>query len=701
MPRLIYRKTATVTSDPSLNEERLIKAVNSLGYVAYPTTPTKKSPEHLHKTTSCFWFTVLLPAIVGSIFMVLSLFLSHFPFSTLCTVGGLESFITLLLFCYIARPIYQRAWQALLHRATTMDTLIVLGMSSAWLVSTLAVMLSRRFPFLVEHLYFESALIILALVNLGKILETQALSKASHAMVSLLALRPKTATVLREDKEIAVPIEEISVSDVIRIRPGEKIPVDGIILEGESYLDESMLTGEFLPVLKKSGDEVVGGTLNQEGSFIFQAKKVGEDTILANMIALVRDAQKCKPALARLADQVSAYFVPVVILLAVCTAIVWWFIGPTPSWLYAFLTSMTVLIIACPCAIGLAIPTSLMVAIGRASQKGILIRRGEVLQQAAQLDMVVFDKTGTLTDGKPTISNIFLSSGVDEKNFMQLAVSLERYSEHPIGKAIVTFGKKEAIEPLLTQHFEAVKGYGVKAQINEKYYYLGNAAWMEKNHLTNPWLKEGGNKTHTGATPLYLADDKEVLGIILVSDSIKQEATETIKTLQEKNIAVAMLTGDHSRVATHVAKTLGISTFIAEAKPQDKMAFIQHWQQQGKHVGMLGDGMNDAPALAQADIGFAMSTGTDIALQSAAVTLMGNALSGVVHTIEFSKAATRNMEQNLFGAFFYNIIAISVAAGIFYPLFHILLNPMIAALAMALSSITVISNANRLRYFKL
>lgn len=693
-------KTANVTSDSSVNDKELIEAIHRVGYVAQSMTRVKKTHEHFHETNTYSWFTGLLPGLVGSIFMVFSLFLSHFSLSFVRTLGGLESVVTLLLFYYGARPIYQHTWQALLHKTTTMETLIALGMSSAWLVSTLAVILSQRFPFLVEHFYFESALIILALVNLGKILETQALGKASSAVMNLLALRPKTTTVLREGKEITSLIEDISVGDIIRIRPGEKIPVDGIVLEGESYLDESMLTGEPLPVLRKKGDNIVGGTLNQQGSFIFQAKKVGDDTMLASMIALVRDAQNSKPALARLADQVSAYFVPAVIFLALCTAIGWVFIGPAPSWLYAFLASMAVLIIACPCAIGLAIPTSVMVAIDRASQLGVLIRRGDVLQQAAKLNMIVFDKTGTLTEGKPTITTVLVQPGFDKKMFMQLAVSIEHYSEHPIGKAMVTVGKEEAIEILPTQHFEAVKGYGVKAQINGKFYYLGNTAWMEQNHLTNFWLKEGEENAQTGATPLYLADEKEVLGVIIISDPLKENVKKIIDELKNKNITVAMLTGDHPKVTAHVANTLGIAIFIAEAKPHDKIAFIQHWQGQGKCVGMVGDGMNDAPALAQANIGFAMSTGTDIALQSAPVTLMGNALSGVIKTIELSKATTRNMKQNLLGAFFYNIIAIPVAVGIFYPLFHVLLSPMIAALAMTLSSITVISNANRLRYFK-
>lgn len=687
-------KTATVYSHEKIPTEECIRAIQEAGYEAVLFDPTDRAHEvHL---PSLSWLKVVIPGSIGLLFMLMSFFFNHLPHATLRFLGSFEGFITLWILFYAASAIYQKAWRALKHFTTTMDTLIALGISSAWIMSALAIILSIRFPFLLQHLYFESALIILAFINLGQILEAKALGQASSAITRLLALTPKTATVLKEHKERVVSLEAIQVNDVIRIHPGEKIPVDGVVIEGESYVDESMLTGESRFILKKAGDIVTGGTLNQQGSFLFQVKNVGENTVLASMIALVREAQTSKPALAHLADRVSSYFVPIVIGFALLTAMLWLLTGPSPAWLFAFITAMSVLIIACPCAIGLAIPTSVMVALGCASQEGILIRRSEVLQQAEKITMVIFDKTGTLTEGKLSVVNVLTNPGIDKKAVIQLSSSLEQFSEHPIGRAIVKFGKTEAIEPLLIEHFETINGYGVKASINQHYYYLGNAAWMAENNLVNLWSKQKESDFPLDATPLYLADEKEVLGVILVSDPIKQDAKKTIKALQEKNIAVAMLTGDHPRVAAYVAKALSISTFIAEAKPRDKMAFIQEQQQHGNYIAMVGDGINDAPALAQANVGFAMSNGTDIAMQSASVTIIGNSLTSILHTIELSKAATHNMKQNLLGAFLYNAIAIPIAAGVLYPFFGILLNPMIAGLAMALSSITVVINANRL-----
>ena len=690
-------KTAMVQSEAHISDA-VIAAVKNIGYEAQ-AMDSDMHHDHQHEEAPLSWLKVWIPGMIGIAFMLLGLFLNDISISTIRILGWFESFITLILFFYAAGQIYQNAWRALKHFATTMDTLIAVGISSAWIASTIFVVLSSRFPFLLNHLYFESALVILALINLGNILETRALKKASEAVMSLLALRPKTATVIKDGKEITLAIESLQVNDQIRIRPGEKIPVDGIIMEGESYLDESMLTGEPIPNLKKTGDRVVGGTINQQGTFIFKAEKIGEGTALSMMIALIQEAQNSKPQLARLADKVSAYFVPAVIFIAITTAVVWLFIGPSPAWLYALMTSMAVLIIACPCAVGLAIPTSVMVGVGRASQLGVLVRSSEVLQQAAQLNLIVFDKTGTLTEGKPAATEIKIKEGFDQKTFLEIAISLEQYSEHPIAKAILSKGQAENASLQNITDFAAVNGYGVKAKINGTFYYLGNAKWLEQNQIHNTFFTEGEMLAKLGQTPLYLAEgEKEALGLILISDPIKTGSKAVIQILQQKGIEVAMLTGDHHEVAEHVAKNLGIHSFLAEAKPQDKIAFIKELQAKGKKVGMVGDGMNDAPALAQAEVGFAIGVGTDIAMQSAPVTLMGDSLQGVVKAIELSKATMLNMKQNLFGAFVYNIIAIPIAAGILYPL--ILLSPMIAAAAMMLSSVTVISNANRLRLFK-
>lgn len=692
-------KIATVQSEAYISDA-VIAAVKSVGYEAQVMDHNIQHHEYQHEAESLSWLKVWIPGIVGIAFMLLGLLLSHTPISTVRILGWVESFITVIVCFYAAGQIYQSTWRSLKHFATTMDTLIAVGISSAWIASTTSVVLSNRFPFLLDHLYFESALVILALINLGSILETRALGKASQAVMSLLALRPKIVIVMKEGKEVILAIEDLQVNDLIRIHPGEKIPVDGIVTEGESYVDESMLTGEPVPNLKNIGDYVIGGTINQQGTFIFKVEKVGEGTMLSAMIALIQESQGSKPQLARLADKVSAYFVPVVILLAIVTAIIWLVIGPSPAWLYALITSMAVLIIACPCAVGLAIPTSVMVGVGRASQLGVLVRRSEVLQQAAQLNVIVFDKTGTLTEGKPAVTAMKVKEGFNQKTFLELAISLEQYSEHPIAKAILNKGKEKNANLRNTTDFEAVNGYGVKAKIKGTLYYLGNAKWLERSQINNTFFTEGETLAKEGKTPLYLADGKEALGLILISDPIKSDSKAVIQTLQQKGIEVAMLTGDHHQVAEHVAKSLGIHSFLAEARPQDKIAFIKELQAKGKKAGMVGDGMNDAPALAQAEVGFAVGAGTDIAMQSAPVTLMGNSLQGVVNAIGLSKASTLNMKQNLFGAFLYNVIAIPIAAGILYPFSHVLLSPMMAAAAMALSSVTVVSNANRLRLFK-
>lgn len=687
-------KTATVYSNDTQIADACIRAIQASGYDA-------EILQHADQTAqiqpSLSMGKIILPGSAGLLFMLIGLFLNDLSNVLMRLVGGLESVFTLGILLYAAGASYQKAWLALKHKTTTMETLIALGISSAWITSTLAVIFSVQFPILLHHLYFESALIILALINLGQRLEIKALGEASSAITRLLALTPKTATTLKEGKEYVVPIEAINVQDVIRIRPGERIPVDGTVIEGESYIDESMLTGESQMVLKKLGDTVTGGTINQQGSFLFQVTKTGENTVLASMIALVREAQNSKPALARLADRVSAYFVPMVISIAFFTAILWWFASPT--WLVAFITSMSVLIIACPCAVGLAIPTSVMVALGRASQEGILIRRSDVLQQAEKINMVIFDKTGTLTEGKLSVVKTLMASNIDKKSFMQLAHSLEQRSEHPMGKAIVTWSLTEGSEALPVEQFEAANGYGVKGQIHQQDYFLGNAEWMIKNAIDYHDFSLTENEFPLNATPLYLSDNQIVLGVIFVSDTIKRDAKKAIAALQKNHITVAMLTGDHPQVAAYVAQELGINIFVAEAKPKDKMAFIQKEQQKGRYVAMVGDGINDAPALAQADVGFAMSNGTDIAIQSAPITVMGNTLDTILFAIAFSKSATRNMKQNLFGAFLYNALAIPIAAGILYPFFGILLNPMIAGLAMALSSITVVMNANRLSRF--
>ncbi len=698
-------KTAQVESDDSVSCDILIEAVKKAGYDAKAQHEVHEGQihDHMHHDAAMpSWFAVIIPGVFGLIFMLEGMLgdLISALMSAKQWIGGVESIITLIIFIYAARSIYSNTFKALKSLSTTMDTLIAIGIGAAWIYSTWVTFFMNRLPPEAVHLYFESALIILAFINLGSILEERAKGKASSAIMALLALRPKTAVMMQNGKEKVVAIEELKVNDLLRIHPGEKIPVDGEIVEGESYLDESMLTGEPLPVHKKVGDQVIGGTLNSSGSFLFKVTKVGEKTVLAEIIELVREAQSSKPKLARLADQVSAYFVPFVILVALITVGVWLMVGSSPAWVYALSTGMAVLIIACPCALGLAIPTSVMVGVGKAAQLGILIKQSDVLQQAAGLNVVVLDKTGTITAGKPEVVGIEVAPSVDAAQFLALAASLEQYSEHPIAKAILVKAQTQKVQLLATDKFKTESGYGIRAIIQKEAYYLGNAAWISLNHLDNPWFAQGEHMATEGKTPLYLANSKTVLGMILVADPIKSDSLAAIQHLQNMGVEVIMMTGDHQGVAEAISKEVGIKQFFADVKPQDKSGHIKSLQQQDKKVGMVGDGINDAPALSQANVGFAIGVGADVAIQSAAVTLIRNSLGSVVDAIMLSKATTRNMKQNLFGAFVYNIIAIPVAAGVLYPATHLLLSPIIAGAAMAFSSVTVVSNANRLRFFK-
>jgi len=691
----LAEQTARIKTKTFVTDEQLIQAIQKAGYKAQTTYPHYVgSSNHHHDETIPSWPKTLIPAAAGFIFMLLEMLPELHAYHR--SFGALESIITFIILLYAARPIYSSAIKALQNFSTTMDTLIALGVSAAWLYSTWAVLFMPHMPKQAAHFYFESALIILALINFGKILEARAKGKASSAIMALLALRPKTASRIKGGVEEQIPIENLQINDILRIRPGEKIPADGILVEGESYLNESLLTGESLPVHKKTGSRIIGGTLNETGTFLLQITAVGEKTILSEIIELVREAQNSKPPLARLADQVSSYFVPIVIITALITAATWFFIGPYPSWIYALTTSMSVLIISCPCALGLAVPMAITAGIGRAAQLGILIKQSETFQQAASLDILILDKTGTITEGHPYVTAVHTNI----PNCLQLAASLEQHSEHPIAKAVL----KKASENNLTLHpvesFAAISGWGITTKIQGSSYYLGNADWMEKNHLDNAFLEQGIHAAEEGRTPLYLADNKTVLGLIVIADPLKADTADVIHQLKALNIDIVMLTGDHTNVAASIAKAVNIKHFSAQMKPQDKLAYIQDLQKQGKKVGMAGDGINDAPALAQADVGFAVGAGADAAVQSAPVTLMKPSLLSVVNAIRLSRAVTRNMKQNLLGAFAYNIIAIPIAAGVLFPITEALLNPMIAAAAMALSSVTVVSNANRLRKFQ-
>ncbi len=609
---------------------------------------------------------------------------------------------TLFVLVYAGGHFFRGAWKAFWAHHANMDTLIALGTGTAWVYSMAVALAPALVPSIAQHAYFEAAAIIIALIDLGQALELRARGKTSEAIKRLIGLQPKTARVVRDGRELDVPIEEVGLGETVRVRPGEKIPVDGVILEGRSHIDESMLTGEPLPVEKGPGDEVTGGTLNTTGTFLFKATRIGRDTALARIIEMVRQAQASKPAIGRLADKVSAVFVPTVLIVAVLTFLAWFNFGPPPVLSYALVATMTVLIIACPCALGLATPISIMVGVGKAAEYGVLVRNGEALGQAGRLTTIVLDKTGTVTEGRPAVTVLRPVSGFDENTLLALAASVEAGSEHPLAQAIVTAARARGLAPEPVEGFEALAGRGVRARLaaRDRTVLFGNDRLMAEQGVTLGALAEEATRLAAeGQTPMFLAVDGQPAGLVAVADPVKPDSKDAIARLHALGLKIVMLTGDNRRTAEAVAHQVGVDEVIAEVLPQDKLAHVAERQARGEVVGMVGDGINDAPALAQADVGFAIGTGTDVAIESADVALMRGSLHGVADAIGVSRATVRNIEQNLFGAFIYNVLGIPVAAGLLYPFFGILLNPIIAGAAMAMSSVTVVSNANRLRFW--
>jgi P-type Cu+ transporter len=609
--------------------------------------------------------------------------------------------ITLGVLLYSGLHFYKGALKALMHGQANMDTLIALGTGSAWLYSCVILDYYGTLPSLAKHAYFEAAVVILAFINLGSGLETMARGKTSQAIRKLIGLQPRTARVIRDGQEIDIAIEHVGLGETLRVRPGEKIAVDGVLLEGYSTVDESMLTGESMPVEKTIGSEVVAGTMNQTGSFLFTATRIGRDTALAQIINSVRQAQSSKPDIARLVDKISAVFVPAIVVIAVLTFVLWISFGPEPSIGYAFVTSMTVLVIACPCALGLATPISIMVAVGRAAESGILIRKGEALEKAGQLTCLVLDKTGTITEGKPTVSSIQAFGDYTEDSVLQLAASIESGSEHPLAASILKAAGDKVLTLEKIEQFEANPGHGVTAVIGQKQVFLGNKALMDAKLVSFARYKQKLEQLSAlGQTPMLLAVDNKIAGIIAVSDPIKKDSIQAVQQLKDRGIRVIMVTGDNQITAQAIANQAGITEVRAQVLPQDKADVIKTLQH-SEIVGMVGDGVNDAPALVQADVGFAIGTGTDVAIESADVVILQGSLLKVTDAIDLSKATVKNIKQNLFGAFFYNTLSVPVAAGLLYPVFGVLLNPMIAGAAMAMSSLTVVFNASRLRWLKL
>lgn len=608
---------------------------------------------------------------------------------------------TLAVLVYAGGHFYTGAWRSLLRHNANMDTLIALGTGSAWLYSMAVVLFPEQIPSLARHAYFEAAAVILALLNLGSALEMKARSRSSQAIRKLIGLQPRTARVIRDGKEADIPIEQVGLDETVRVHPGEKIPVDGVIVDGRSSVDESMLTGEPLPVSKAAGDEVVGGTLNRTGSFLLRTRRIGRDTVLAHIIEMVRTAQGSRLPVARLVDQVAGVFVPVVLLIAVMTFLLWFNFGPEPRTAFSIVTAITVLVIACPCALGLATPISIMVGIGKAAEQGILIRSGEALQRARKVTTVVFDKTGTVTEGRPRVTAIEPVAGWEASALLGLAAGLETGSEHALAEAIVAAARERAIDPARVTGFEALAGYGVGGELDGRKLLLGNAALMGARSIdVSALLPRYETHAGKGQSSVFLAVDDVLAGMVTIADPVKADSAAAIARLKSRGLRLVLLTGDARATARAVAQAVGIEEYHAEVLPDGKAAHVAALQTEGEVVAMVGDGINDAPVLARADIGFALGTGTDVAIESADVTLMGGSLHGVADAIAISHATVRNIWQNLFGALVYNSLGIPIAAGALYPLTGMLLNPMIAGAAMALSSVTVVSNANRLRRFK-
>lgn len=691
---------AIIKFDESIiNVEKIKKIIKDAGY-----TPLEEELKDTEKLAREEELKILKTKVIVSAILSFFIFVGSFPewfkFAPIFLTNYYILFILAVPVQFWAGwQFYKGLWFSLKHKTADMNTLIAVGTTAAFLYSFTATFFPQVFGDLKVNVYYDTAAVIITLILLGRYLEAIAKSHTSDAIKKLINLQPKTATVIRNNKEIKIKVEDVKLNDIILIKPGEKIPVDGIVIEGYSSIDESMITGESIPVEKKINDNVIGATLNKTGSFKFKATKIGKDTMLAQIIKLVEEAQGSKAPIQRLADKVSSIFVPAVIIIAILTFILWYVFAIENNFTFALLNFVAVLIIACPCALGLATPTAIMVGTGKGAESGILIKDAESLEIAHKINTVVLDKTGTLTKGRPEVTDIIVKS-FNSKEALILAASIEKHSEHPLGESIVNKAKHLKLKKVT--NFKAIPGHGIKGNIDKKEILFGNLKLMNDNKINiKEFEKDYEKLANEGKTVMFLSLNKKLVALIAVMDTLKENSKQVIDELKKLNLEVIMITGDNKKTAEAIAKQLNINKVLAEVLPENKANEVKKLQQQGKIVAMIGDGINDAIALTQADVGIAIGSGTDVAIESSNITLIGSDLSGILKAIKLSKKTIRTIKQNLFWAFFYNTAGIPIAAGILYPLFGLLLNPIIAAAAMAFSSISVVLNSLRLKRFKI
>jgi Cu+-exporting ATPase len=701
---------ATVEFDPSVaSVEDLRRAVASAGYrvdaEAEPTSEEARDEEAAERRREIRDLSrrVLVGAVLTA--PVLATVMASEFFDVRVPDVLMNRWVQLALitpvFLYTGWPIHTTGWRTLRHRTAEMNTLITVGTTAAFAYSLMITVAPSVVPAEVEDVYYEAVGVILTLILLGRLFEAKAKAGTGDAIRKLLGLRPRTARVVRDGAEQEIPADEVRVGDEIIVRPGEKLPVDGEIREGRSTIDESMVTGESIPVDKAPGDQVVGGTVNQTGSFRYRATAVGADTLLAQIVRLVREAQASKAPIQRLADRVASYFVPAVMFIAIATFVVWFDFGPQPALTFGLVSAVSVLIIACPCALGLATPLSIMVGTGKGAQHGVLIRSAEALETAHRVRTVVLDKTGTVTKGQPSLTDVVSVGDIAEEELLRVVASAERLSEHPLAQAVVRGAEGRGMRLDNPDDFESVTGMGIRATVEGRKVLVGRRRLLEESGADTVPLEAAASRLEEqGRTAIYAAIDGQPAGVVAVADTAKEDAAGAVATLRDRGLEVVMITGDNPRTAEAVARQVGIGRVLAEVLPQDKALEVRRLQSEGRVVAMVGDGINDAPALAQADVGVAIGTGTDVAIEAADLTLISGELRGVVTAFDLSRATMRNIKQNLFFAFFYNAAGIPIAAGVLYPVIGLLLSPMIAAAAMALSSLSVVTNANRLRAYQ-